>query len=92
MGFFADSSHGKACVHTLPGASLTISISYCNGSSDQSGSLKGTFTADSAGYYEWNWKPQAPCQNGPAYWSEKAIVTARLNGQTASSESTFQAN
>jgi hypothetical protein len=91
-GFFADQSHAFACVRTLPGASLTISVSYCNGKSDQSSSLQGTFTADSTGYYEWDWKPQAPCQNGPAYWSGKATVTARLNGQTASGESVFQAD
>jgi hypothetical protein len=91
-GFFADQSHAFACVRTLPGASLTISVFYCNGKSDQSSSLQGTFTADSTGYYEWGWKPQAPCQNGPAYWSGKATVTARLNGQTASGESVFQAD
>ncbi len=89
-GFFADQSHAFACVRTLPGASLTISVSYCNGNSDQSSSLKGTFTSDSTGYYEWDWKPQASCQNGPAYWSGKATVTATLNGQTASGESVFQ--
>ena len=89
-GFFADQSHAFACVRTLPGASLTISVSYCNGNSDQSSSLQGPFIADSTGYYEWDWKPRAPCQNGPAYWSGKAMVTARLNGQTASSESVFQ--
>src|SRR5713101_438876 len=77
-GFYADQSHAFACVHTLPGASLTISVSYCSGNSDQSSSLKGTFTADSTGYYEWNWKPQAPCQSGPAYWSGKATVTTML--------------
>ncbi len=87
-GFFADRSHAFACARTFPGATLTISVSYCNGNSDQRSSLQGTFTADSTGYYEWDWKPQAPCQNGPAYWSGKA----RLNGQTASGESVFQAD
>lgn len=91
-GFYADQSRAFACVRTLPGASLTISVSYCNGNSDQSNGLQGTFTADGTGYYEWNWKPQATCQNGSAYWSGKATVTARLNGLTASSESAFQAN
>jgi hypothetical protein len=57
---------------------------------DQSSSLKGTFTADSMGYYEWNWKPLVSCQNGPTYWSGKATVTARLSGQTATGESSFQ--
>ena len=82
-GFFADQSHAFACVRTFPGAVLTISVSYCNGNSDQSSSLKGSFVADSTGYYEWDWKPQAPCQHGPAYWSGKALVTA-------SGESVFQ--
>jgi hypothetical protein len=89
-GFFADQSHAFACVRTLPGASLTISVSYCNGNIDQSSSLKGTFTADSTGYYQWDWKPLASCQNGPTYWSGKATVTARLDGQTATSGSSFQ--
>ncbi len=91
-GFYADQSHAFACVHTLPGASLAISVSYCNGSVDQSSALKGTFTADSTGYYEWRWAPQATCTGGPAYWSGTATVTAQLNGQTASSGSHFQAN
>src|SRR5713101_5734302 len=43
VGFSADKSHGLACVHTLPKAVLTISVTYCNGSTDQSSSLKGTF-------------------------------------------------
>src|SRR5258708_20805420 len=67
VGFSADKSHGLACVHTLPKAVLTISVTYCNGSIDQSSSLKGTFLAVSTGYYEWHWSPHAPCQNGPAY-------------------------
>src|SRR5260221_9066635 len=32
VGFSADKSHGLACVHTLPKAVLTISVTYCNGS------------------------------------------------------------
>lgn len=91
-GFFADKMHAFACVRTLPGASLTISVSYCNNSVDQSIALKGTFTADSTGYYEWRWAPQATCTGGPAYWSGTARVMAQLNEQTASSGSHFQAN
>ncbi len=92
VGFSADKSHGLACVHTLPKAVLTISVTYCNGSVDQSSSLKGTFLADSTGYYEWHWMPQAPCQNGPAYWSGTARVTAQLDGQVATSQSSFVAD
>src|SRR6266567_4433431 len=58
VGFSADTSHGLACVHTLPKAVLTISVTYCNGSIDQNSSLKGTFLADRTGYYEWHWMPQ----------------------------------
>ncbi len=92
VGFSADKSNGLACVHTLPKAVLTISVTYCNGSVDQSSSLKGTFLADRTGYYEWHWMPQAPCQNGPAYWSGTARVTAQLDGQIATSESSFVAD
>ncbi len=92
VGFSADKSHSLACVHTLPKAVLTISVTYCNGSVDQSSSLKGTFNADRTGYYEWHWMPQAPCQNGPAYWSGTARLTAQLDGQIATSESSFVAD
>jgi len=92
VGFSADKSHGLACVHTLPKAVLTISVTYYNGSVDQSSSLKGTFIADNTGFYEWRWIPQAPCQNGPAYWSGTARVTAQLDGQIATSESSFVAD
>ena len=92
VGFSADKSHGLACVHTLPKAVLTISVTYCNGSTDQSSSLKGTFLADSTGYHEWHWMPQAPCQNGPVYWSGTARVTAQLDRQIVTSESSFVAD
>ena len=91
-GFFADQSHAFACVHTLPGASLTISVSYCNGDLDQSSNLKGTFRADSTGYYEWDWKPKALCSNGPAYSSGKASVIAQLDGQTVTGFYAYQAD
>jgi hypothetical protein len=91
-GFYADQSHAFACVHTLPGAALTISVSYCNGDLDQSSDLKGTFMADRTGFYEWDWKPKARCSNGPAFWSGKASVIARLVGQTVTGFYTYQAD
>ncbi len=60
--FNPSSTHEKVCVHTLPGASLTIKVTYCKGNVDQSTALKGTFTADKTGYYGWSWTPQATCR------------------------------
>ena len=70
-------------------------LTYCTGSVDQSPALKGTFTPDVTGYYEWNWKPQAICQGNPpgatAFWKGTAEVTATLNGQSASTSAAFEA-
>jgi cystathionine beta-lyase/cystathionine gamma-synthase len=47
---------------TLPDAWLTIKVTYCTDSVDQSTALKGTFTADKTGQYAWNGTPEATCQ------------------------------
>ncbi len=83
--FNPSGTHEKVCVRTLPGASLTITVTYCTGSVDQSTDLKGTFTADKIGNFGWSWTPKATCQGNPpgatGFWKGTAEVTATLGGQ-----------
>src|SRR5258707_2970868 len=92
-GFIPSGTHEHVCVRTLPGASLTIHVSYCTGSLDQSPALKGTFTADKAGFHEWNWTPKASCQGNPpgatGFWKGTAEVTATLGEQHLTSNLDF---
>jgi len=71
-----DSSSIK--VHTLPGAEITIELTYCGHST------KETKHADSAGDYTLNWRPDTKC-GGMA----SATVTASSNGQSATSSTSF---
>ncbi len=91
--FNPSGTYEKVCVRTSPGASLTIKVTYCTGSVDQSNALKGTFTADQVGHYEWNWTPQATCQGNPpgatGFWKGTADVTATLGGQNLTSSVAF---
>jgi len=91
--FTPSGTHEKVCVRTLPGASLTITVTYCTGSVDQSTALKGTFIADKAGYFEWRWTPKATCQGNPpgatGFWKGTAEVTATLGGQHLTSNVAF---
>ena len=83
--FNPSGTHEHVCVRTFPGASLTITVRYCTGSVDQSPALKGIFTADHTGFYEWSWTPQATCQGNPpgatGFWKGTAQVTATLGGK-----------
>jgi hypothetical protein len=93
-GFVVTTTHGRVCVSTAPGASLTIAVKYCQGTvvADQSPALRGTFHADTRGNYEWNWRPQAPhalCAQGSLYTSGSAAVTARRLGQEVSATAIF---
>lgn len=52
---------GEVCVHTTPGAALTIAITYCNGLEAHNTDLQGTRYADSDGNYTWTWVPETTC-------------------------------
>ena len=52
---------GEVCVHTTPGAALTISVTYCNGLEAHNTDLQGTRFADSDGNYTWTWVPETTC-------------------------------
>jgi len=81
-GIIITNSQAKACAYTLPGATMTISVRFCNSQPDSSSVLQGSVVADANGYYEWDWTPHANC-NGQANWGWNATVTARLNGSVA---------
>ena len=87
-GFYVNSSYGRVCVQTAPGAALTIIVRFCNGALDPSNELKGTVYANSQGYYEWNWKPQPDCKGHPI-WKGDVVVKAQLHGQSASFTTSF---
>ena len=80
-GVSVTNTHAKACVYTSAGASLTITASFCNGKPDPNSALQGTFTANSNGFYEWDWTPQPSCRPISS-WS--VSVSAQLSGQSAS--------
>ena len=70
-----------------------IQATFCLGSVDQSTALKGPFTADQKGYYEWNWTPVVTCAGNPpgvtGFWQGAAEVTASLDGQSIMESSSF---
>ncbi len=79
-----DYQSGKVCVHTQPGAALTIKVKYCSGYYATSKSLQGTKIANSSGNYTWHWVPETKCRG-----SATAYVTAKWNGQTVSKSDVF---
>ncbi len=79
-----DGGTGQVCVHTLAGASLTITITYCDGRTARNKSLQGAVTANASGNYVWTWTPDTRCL-GPA----TAVVNARWNGQSVTRSTTF---
>jgi hypothetical protein len=74
----------RVCVHTQPGAALTITVTYCDGTKAHNKSLQGTVYANASGNYMWTWIASTRCL-GPAV----ATVTARWHGQTVSQSAVF---
>jgi hypothetical protein len=74
-----DNSYGKVCVHTHPGAQLTITVTYCSGRAAKSASL-----GPANGDHTWQWVPQTTCK-GPA----TAVVAASWGGNSATNSTTF---
>lgn len=91
--FTPSATHERVCVRTQPGAALTIKVTYCKNSIDQSSALKGTFIANKTGDYEWSWTPKAACKGNPpggsGFWEGTAEVTATSGGQTLTSKIAF---
>lgn len=78
---------GEVCVHTTPGAALTIAITYCNGLEAHNTDLQGTRYADSDGNYTWTWAPETTCLG-----TATAHVTAGGVGGSADASGTFTVN
>jgi hypothetical protein len=76
---------GVVGIHTLPGAVLTISITYCSGQRATSPSLRGVSHANSKGDYVWTWKPKVSCIG-----LATATVKASIHGQAASQSHVFR--
>lgn len=79
-----DYSYGSVSIHTLPGAIVSIDVTYCTGYEAVSRSLQGTEQADGNGDYSWSWTPETKCRGAAT-----AVVTASLNGQTTSNADSF---
>lgn len=79
-----DYSTGRVCVHTDPGAALTITVTYCSGYTAKSASLQGTSYADGSGNHEWDWTPETKCKG-----TATADVTATWQGQSAENTDDF---
>lgn len=79
-----DHSHGQICVHTSPGAALTIIVRYCTGYPAVSHSLRGISYADGAGNHTWSWTPDTKCPG-----TAVATVTATLRGASVTATSSF---
>ncbi|HYU76555.1 MAG TPA: hypothetical protein VEL31_28115 [Ktedonobacteraceae bacterium] len=82
--YATDYVSGSVSVHTLPGAALTITVSYCSGYNATSKSLQGTSYADGNGDYTWTWEPETKCRGAAT-----ASVIASLNGQSVSNADSF---
>lgn len=76
---------GKVCVHTLPRASLSITVRYCNGA--EARGLHSGVTADADGNYTWTWHIRTACVG-----TATATVTAKWQGQSVTSSETFTIN
>lgn len=75
---------GKVCAHTLPHATLTLSVRYCDGSNAKGKAFHGVSYADSGGNYTWNWTVTTTCAGAAT-----ATVTATSAGHTVTSTTTF---
>lgn len=79
-----DHVSGSVCVHTVPGAGLTIVVRYCTGHIAVSRSLKGMSQADSGGNHTWSWTPDTKCKG-----QATATVVASLHGQQTAQSVNF---
>lgn len=75
---------GKVCVHTLPHASLSLTVRYCDGSYAKGKAFHGVSYADSNGDYTWSWTVTTTCIGAAT-----ATVTATSAGKTVTSATTF---
>jgi hypothetical protein len=74
----------KVCVHTQPGASLNLTVRYCDGSYAGGRSLHSSVTADSGGNFTWIFAVHTRCAG-----SATATVAATSAGKTVTKAKTF---
>jgi hypothetical protein len=87
-GFSVTNTHARACVYTTPGATLIISVHFCNGKADPSEILRKNAIADASGFYEWNWTPIADCNAGHIWeWHVKVTVQMQESSTSVSEAS-----
>jgi len=48
-------------VQTAPGASASITVTYCSGHTAKGGTIENTLIANASGYVTWNWTPETTC-------------------------------
>ena len=75
---------GQVCVHTLPNASVSISVRYCDGNDATGKGLRGSAHTNGSGDYTWQWKVTTHCAGAAT-----ATVTAKSGGQTVTDRTTF---
>lgn len=75
---------GQVCAHTLPGATLTLSVRYCDGSYAKGKVFHSAYTADGSGDYTFHWNVVTTCAGAAT-----ATVTAKSAGQSVTKSVTF---
>ena len=74
----------KVCVHTQPGASLNLTVRYCDGTYAGGRNLRGSVTADSGGNFIWIFAVHTRCAG-----SATATVAATSAGKTVTKSTRF---
>lgn len=74
----------KVCVHTQPGASLNLTVRYCDGSYAGGRDLRGSVTADRGGNFIWIFAVHTRCAG-----SATATVAATSAGKTVTKSTKF---
>ncbi|HET8905403.1 MAG TPA: hypothetical protein VFN11_00405 [Ktedonobacterales bacterium] len=74
----------KVCVHTQPGASLNLTVRYCDGSYAGGRNLHGSVTADKGGNFTWIFAVHTRCAG-----SATATVAATSAGKTVTKSTKF---
>lgn len=75
---------GQVCIHTLPNASVSLTVRYCDGNNAKGSGLRGAVRANGDGDYTWRWKVTTHCAGATT-----ATVTAKSSGQTVTQSTTF---
>lgn len=75
---------GQVCVHTLPNATVSLTVRYCDGNYATGKGLRGSAHTNSSGDYTWRWKVTTHCAGAAT-----ATVIAKSSSQTVTDRTTF---